>query len=240
MPKVADSPDELAAVLVEAERAVGDPERTAGSVRQLGRRQQAAYHQLVKTPKWHDRVLAATPEAVRPVIQRNLDAAKALERLVRPASGLPPWRISAPAPAGELLGYYKEAEARFGVPWQYLAAINLVETRFGRIEGTSSAGAKGPMQFIPSTWESYGNGGDITETRDAILGAGRYLKASGAPEDMAAALLAYNRSTAYMKAVSAYASQMIDNPATFKGYYHWQVYYARSGGTVVLPTGFQG
>jgi hypothetical protein len=57
---------------------------------------------------------------------------------------------------------------------------------------------------------------------------------------MAAALLAYNRSTAYMKAVSAYASQMIENPATFKGYYHWQVYYARSGGTVVLPTGFQG
>ena len=48
--------------------------------------------------------------------------------------------------------------AEFGIPWKYLAAINLVETGIGRIRGTSIAGAQGPMQFMPATWEAYGGG----------------------------------------------------------------------------------
>jgi len=32
---------------------------------------------------------------------------------------------------------------------------------FGSIQGDSTAGAQGPMQFLPSTFDAYGNGGDI-------------------------------------------------------------------------------
>ena len=73
------------------------------------------------------------------------------------------------------------AAATSGCPWRYLAAIHLVETGTGRIRGTSAAGAQGPMQFLPATWEAYGGGGDINDTRDAIHGAARYLAANRAP-----------------------------------------------------------
>jgi membrane-bound lytic murein transglycosylase B len=63
------------------------------------------------------------------------------------------------------------------VPWQYLAAVNFVETKFGRIRGTSIAGAQGPMQFLPSNWKQYGKGGDINSDRDAIAAAARFLQA---------------------------------------------------------------
>ena len=61
-------------------------------------------------------------------------------------------RAVAPPPPGELLDDYRAAQRRTGVPWTYLAAINLVETRMGRIRGTSTAGARGPMQFIPVSY----------------------------------------------------------------------------------------
>ena len=67
------------------------------------------------------------------------------------------------------------------MPWTYLAAIHLVETRMGRIRGASTAGARGPMQFLPSTWALYGAGGDINDPRDAILAAARLLRHHGAP-----------------------------------------------------------
>ena len=59
------------------------------------------------------------------------------------------------------------------------AAVNLVESAFGRVGNTSSAGAQGPMQFLPATWKAYGLGGDIHSPRDAVLGAGNYLHQSG-------------------------------------------------------------
>jgi membrane-bound lytic murein transglycosylase B len=120
------------------------------------------------------------------------------------------------------------------VPWQYLAAIHLVETRMGRIRGTSSAGARGPMQFLPATWRRYGGGGDIHATGDAVLAAARLLRAHGAPADMARALYAYNPSRRYVRAVTAYAEQMRADPRAFLGYYQWQVYY----GDTLLPEGY--
>ena len=84
-----------------------------------------------------------------------------------------------------LLDAYRAAEAEFGIPWKYLAAINLVETGIGRIRGTSIAGAQGPMQFMPATWEAYGGGGDINDTHDAIRGAARYLAANNGANDIA-------------------------------------------------------
>ena len=64
-----------------------------------------------------------------------------------------------------------------------LAGIHLVETRMGRLRGTSPAGAKGPMQFIPETWARFGQG-DIESNRDAIRAAARHLVAHGAPDRM--------------------------------------------------------
>ena len=75
---------------------------------------------------------------------------------------------------------YSEAELLTGIAWYWLASIHLQETRMGRIEGVSSAGAVGPMQFLPTTWEACCTG-DPTVTRDAIIGAATYLAQSGGP-----------------------------------------------------------
>jgi hypothetical protein len=66
------------------------------------------------------------------------------------------------------------------VRWFYLAAINFVETDFGRVAGPSSAGAQGPMQFLPATWAIYGHG-DIHRASDAIVAAARFLAAITLP-----------------------------------------------------------
>src|SRR5207302_6314466 len=127
---------------------------------------------------------------------------------------LPDWKIVEPASIDDLLHYYKEAEAQFGVSWYYLAAIHLVETRMGRIRGLSSAGAQGPMQFMPATWAMYGKG-DIDNDHDAILGAARYVKPAGAPANMQKALIAYKHSQAYVNAQMLYADAMHANPPAY-------------------------
>jgi Transglycosylase SLT domain len=225
---------ELAAQLTTAETAIRDPATPAGKLPTLGRTQQRAYRTLVRHPRLVPKVLAQLPSWLRRVVQANVLAGRELRKLNGPAGRLPRWRIVAPAPTGRLLAAYRAAQARLAVPWEYLAAIHLVETRLGRIRGTSSAGAQGPMQFLPSTWKRYGRGGDIQATGDAIVAAARLLRANGAPADMARALYAYNPSRRYVRAVSAYAGQLRANPRAFLGYYHWQVFY----GDTLLPEGY--
>ena len=113
----------------------------------------------------------------------------------RSRDAIPAWRIVAPAPAEELLAYYRDAEAASGVGWNYLAAINLIETRLGSVVGPSSAGAQGPMQFLPSTFAAYGDGGDIYSPRDSILAAGRYLAANGFANNRDQAIYQYNHAS---------------------------------------------
>jgi membrane-bound lytic murein transglycosylase B len=233
-PATTTATDRLAAQLTTAETAIRDPATPASKLPALGRTQQRAYRALVRHPRLVPKVLAQLPPPLRRVVQANVLAGSELRKLNGPARSLPRWRIVAAAPAGQLLAAYRAAQARLAVPWEYLAAIHLVETRVGRIRGTSSAGAQGPMQFLPSTWQRYGRGGDIQATGDAILAAARLLRANGAPADMAGALYAYNPSRRYVRAVSAYASQLRANQRAFLGYYHWQVYY----GDTLLPEGY--
>jgi hypothetical protein len=196
--------------------------------------QQRVYRSLGKSPESARAVIAALPKRVAPAARANTRAQRDLYRLNQPVK--PPIKLprTQPAPARELLGYYKDAGQRFDVPWHVLASVNLVETRFGRLKGPSSAGALGPMQFLPSTWNRYGNGGDIFDPHDAIFGAARYLVASGAPEDMRSALYAYNNSDLYVNAVLAYARQMRADPRDFYAYYHWQVFVRTTKGDIQL------
>ena len=152
----------------------------------------------------------------------------ARRRLVRltPPTTLPlsAFRTGPAQPADRLLKHYREAQRRFGIPWQVLAAVNFIETAFGKVRSRSSAGAQGPMQFLPATWRAYGLGGDVHDPRDAILGAANYLRASGAPGDLRRALYAYNHSTLYVDAVLAYARVMDRHPRALYAFHAWQVF----------------
>ena len=79
------------------------------------------------------------------------------------------------------------------MPWQVLAAVNLVETGFRRLDGVSVANAQGLMQFLPSTWAEPGNGrGNIRNPDDAIQAAARYLVRRGPRRDLRRGLWGYN------------------------------------------------
>jgi hypothetical protein len=106
-----------------------------------------------------------------------------------------------------LLPVYQAAGIQYNVPWQILAAINDIETAYGRNLSISSAGAEGWMQFLPSTWKRYGvdatNSGtaDPYNPVDAIFAAARYLNAAGASKNLAKAIFAYNHASWYVQSV---------------------------------------
>jgi len=101
---------------------------------------------------------------------------------------------------------YRESATKygFGEDWYILAAVGKVESDHGANMGPSSAGAMGPMQFLPSTWETSGVDGNgdgvanIMDPRDAIPAAAQYLKTGGAPEDWYRALFSYNHADWYV------------------------------------------
>lgn len=238
-PAVAEDLPGLILQVIATERAIRDPNVSGKKLAYYGWLQHLTYGQLSDFPEWADPLIASLPEDVRPAVQDNISAGKELRRLRGPTpKTFPDWRIVEPQPIDTLLAYYKEAEAKFGVSWTYLAAINLVETRMGRIRGISSAGAQGPMQFMPATWAAYGLGGDVQSERDAIMGAANYLKASGAPKDMDRALFAYNRHIGYVNAIKFYAQVMQREPVAYRGYHGWQVYYPTVEGVFHLAPGW--
>jgi hypothetical protein len=175
------------------------------------------------------RVAALLSPRVAAHLKATFRARRGLGKITPPTPGR--YRTGPPEPPGRLLAHYRAAQRRFHVGWPVLAAINFVESAFGRMRNSSAAGAQGPMQFIPSTWKAYGLGGDINDPRDAILGAANYLHANGAPGRLRAALLRYNPSPLYVNAVLAYAQRMRHDPRAFLGYYAWQVFVRVPGGT---------
>jgi membrane-bound lytic murein transglycosylase B len=230
------SPDDLARRLTAAELALRDADDDT-DIAEAARVQQAAYRQLVTTPVWRETVYRRLPPSLARDARDNVRAGAELRAITQPRDELPPWRIVSPPSAATLLEAYKHAERSLGVPWEYLAAIHLSETRMGRIRGTSIAGAKGPMQFLPQTWAAYGEG-DIEDPDDAILAAARYLSANGAPRDMSQALFAYNHSDHYVRAITLYAKIMQRDARTYHGYHAWQVYYRTTRGDALLYEGW--
>lgn len=229
---------ELRADLDLAQRTIDDPSSSAAEITSAAKFEQLAIQALAGRSRAAQR--AATAGLERPAaaaMRADLDAASHLARLNTPRESLPRWRIVQPPAPQTLLGYFKSAQARFGVPWQYLASIEFVETQFGRIQGLSPAGAGGPMQFMPATWARYGRG-NVHDPRAAIDGAARYLKANGAPRNMPDALFHYNPSIDYVRAITVYANHMRADPRAYYGYYSWQVIYAVRGRRVILPVGY--
>jgi soluble lytic murein transglycosylase-like protein len=172
---------------------------------------------LVSDPALATRVIRLLPARLARDVADDVLARRELSRLTppRPRSA---FRVGAAAAAAKLRAWYAEAHRRSGVSWQLLAAVNLVESAFGRMREASVAGAQGPMQFMPSTWASYGRG-DVHDPHQAILAAGRFLRAAGAPADERGALHRYNPSWAYVDAVERYAGRIRRDSRAFLRYY---------------------
>ena len=185
--------------------------------------QQRIYRLLTRNPGLALGTLALVPKDLASISRDLLAAQRELYRLT-PSIGVQTIKVARPRPAPELLSYYREAQRRFKVPWNVLAAVNFVETKFGKLRSASAAGAQGPMQFMPATWRQYGLGGNVQDAHDAILGAANYLHASGARQDLRNALLRYNPSSAYVDAVLRYARRIGADRTMFYELYSWQVF----------------
>lgn len=185
--------------------------------------QQRIYRLLVRDERLARLTLARLPPGLVGVSRDLLTAQRELYRLT---PGIPTQtiKVGSAAPAPVLLSYYGEAQRRFRVPWNVLAAVNFVESKFGKLRSASAAGAQGPMQFIPATWRRYGLGGNVHDPHDSILGAANYLRTSGAPRDLPRALYAYNPSAAYVDAVLRYARRIVARRTMFYALYNWQVF----------------
>jgi hypothetical protein len=122
-----------------------------------------------------------------------------------------------------LLPIYQAAGIQYGVRWEYLAAINEIETDYGRNLNVSSAGAVGWMQFMPATWRQWGVDANDDKKKDpfnpvdAIFASARYLKAAGAPKDMRKAIFAYNHADWYVDSVMLRARLIAGLPSDLVG-----------------------
>lgn len=140
-----------------------------------------------------------------------------------PFSGVPAFFIESFQIPPFLLPIFQAAGTAYGVPWQVLAAINEVETDYGRDLSVSSAGAEGWMQFLPSSWAQYGvdaNGDgyrDPYNPADAIFAAARYLRAAGGASGIRGAIFAYNHSQAYVESVMLRAQLLGGSPPELLG-----------------------
>jgi len=157
---------------------------------------------------------AISPSALTPSLPFSLQSSIA---------GVPGFFIESFRIPPFLLPIFQAAGTAYGVPWQVLAAINEVETDYGRDLSVSSAGAEGWMQFLPAEWAQYGvdaNGDgfkDPYNPADAIFAAARYLRAAGAEGNIRTAVFSYNHSQAYVDSVMLRAQLLGGTPSELLG-----------------------
>ncbi len=241
-PLVPEEPGAIAALIAAIEEAVLNPQVVDQDLTAHAHQQQVIYRFLSHRPELSQSVRARLDPRWHWVFDQHIAARREFLAMHRgPASStLPAWRIQSPAPASELLKAYRSASAATGIDWTVLAAVNLVETGMGRIDGVSVANAQGPMQFLPSTWAEpgIGNGGDIRDPWDSIHAAARYLVRRGGLKDIREGLWGYNNSDHYGKAVLHYAALLNREPLTYRSLYRWQIHYASSAGDLWLNEGY--
>jgi hypothetical protein len=166
------------------------------------------------TPGASTNAKAVSPSALTPPLPSTLGGS---------LSGVPSFFIDSFSIPPFLLPIYQAAGAAYGIPWQVLAAINEVETDYGRDLSVSTAGAEGWMQFLPGTWGQYGvdvnRSGfeDPYNPADAIFAAARYLKDAGGDTDIRAAVFAYNHSQSYVNSVLLRARLLGGTPPALLG-----------------------
>jgi soluble lytic murein transglycosylase-like protein len=197
-------------------------------LREALRAEQQAVYALAADP---EQEAAALPHLAGSRLAGLSDVDSALRHLWR-LTGIPDstkvqprWshRFSDAEPVDSLIGYYRAAATSTGVDWSYLAAINYLESNFGRNNGPSSAGALGPMQFLPSTWQQYG-AGDIMNPRDSIQAGAVFLSRHGAPADYDQAIFHYNRDSNYVAAVKSFAAALRAEPYWLTRLYYWSTF----------------
>ena len=177
-------------------------------------------HTLAPTPSSSSSSSGGTAEAPVPTLSSSpsfvnpgswtgtVSADPSLTGAVRNLAGL---LANGNRPPSFLIPIYMQAGKRYDIPWPVLAAINAVESDYGRNLNTSSAGALGWMQFMPGTWRQYGVSADGQhnpnpyDPRDAIFAAARYLKAAGGSQNIARAVYAYNHAGWYVDMVMSRA-----------------------------------
>lgn len=241
--EVGDTAEAAAAQFNAVEDAIRNPSISPEEMKQWGKFQQSLLARIGARPEWDEILATSVDPEYLPILELHMGIRRWVNpdppaNPTPPPDELPAWQIVDPLPVETLLTLYKDAEAATGAPWHYLAAINFIETRFGRIIGDSSAGAQGPMQFIPTTWGRYGEGGDVWDPEDAIPAAGRLLANFGAPGDMVNALYHYNPSDRYINTVTKYAQIIEQEPRSLEAFWHWEVFYGTSRGAIRLPLGY--
>jgi hypothetical protein len=237
VPVAAGGPARLAGQLTAAETVLAGGDAPPALMARQALIVQLACLRVAAHPGWAGVVTEKVAPARRAAAAADIAATADLVALTRPRPRLPPWRVVAAENPATLLADYRATQAATGVGWSYLAAINFVETDFGRVAGPSSAGAQGPMQFMPATWAVYGHG-SIHRPRNAILAAGRFLAGHGAARSIGSALYAYDPSWRYVDAVLRYARRLRADPQALMGYYRRQVVYRLASGWVLLPAGY--
>ena len=243
IPETVSNSEQAAELFVEVEQALRVDGQTPDVYADLGHTEQVLIRSIMRNPDWIEAFRAALPEDLLVVADLHITARTELGLLHSgggsPLENIPAWEIIEPEAFEVLVEHYQDAEAATGIDWQVLAGINLIETGMGRIDGLSSAGAQGPMQFLPTTWPEVSNGGDIDDPADAIAGAARYLVQRGGLDDIRDGLWGYNNSDHYVNAVLAYAELVRLDERALRGFYNWEIYVGSEVGTLWLPVGFR-
>jgi membrane-bound lytic murein transglycosylase B len=205
-----------------------EQDNAAYRYREAIRHQQVDLLEVASQTEVADAVIRAAPPELAVVVGDAVGAWRSIwhlagideYNLVR----IHPRPLGSAAPSGTLSGYYQASASHYQIDWTFLASINFIESDFGRVNGPSSAGALGPMQFMPATWTAYGGGGDVNNPKDAIDAAARYLFLSGGRRSMDTALFAYNHDNDYVAAVNYYADVIRHDPAWLDRLYYWNTF----------------